>query len=132
MAKHLRFSRKSVYQEIFTNSFFKQTRRFNTIQNEVASEKLLKYPFVCNDCKKKQSCNQVKRYYHAQQAHEKSIIRLTKSRSGTRLTKGEILTLEEALGPGLENSQSLHHIMEANEAKFIVCERSIRNLINRG
>lgn len=132
MANHLRFSRQSIYREIINNSFLKQTRQLNIIRTDVTCEQLLKYPFVCNECKKKQYCTKVKRYYHAEQAHEKATLRLSKSRSGTRLTKGEILVLEEALEKGLNNGLSLHHIMTANKEKFTLCERSVRNLINRG
>ena len=97
MANHLRFYCQNIYREIINNSFLKQTKQFNVVRTDVTCEQLLKYPFVCNECKKKQYCTKVKRYYHAEQAHEKATLRLSKSRSGTRLTKGEILVLEEAL-----------------------------------
>lgn len=133
MAKHLRFSRQTIYREILGNSFLKNKQSFNRVNSELSCLKLSKYPFVCNTCSFKQSCSYLKRYYYAEEAHESASSRLVMSRSGTRLSKGEILTLEQKIGPGLSKGQSLHHIMTAGDKRhFIVGERTIRNLINRG
>ncbi|NLB48962.1 MAG: hypothetical protein GX813_03900 [Erysipelotrichia bacterium] len=74
----------------------------------------------------------MKRYYHAKVAHYKASSRLEMARSGSRHSKGEILTLEELLAPGLNKGQSLHHIMTAKKEAFTISERTVRNLINRG
>lgn len=132
MAEYLRFSRQTIYREILGNSFLKNKRNFNRVNSEISCQRLLKYPFVCNDCELKQKCYRLKRYYHAEEAHESASSRLVKSRSRTRLSKGEILTLEESIGPGLRKGQSLHHIIAADKEAFTIKERTIRNLINRG
>lgn len=132
MAKHLRFSRQTIYREILGNSFLKNKQSFHRVNSELSCLKLLKYPFVCNTCSLKQRCSYLKRYYYAEEAHESASSRLVMSRSGTRLSKGEILTLEENIGPGLSKGQSLHHIMNSDKGAFEVRERTIRNLINRG
>jgi IS30 family transposase len=131
ISNYLGFSRQSIYKEIKDNSYSKIRHKNNFKFKDYRCKMLNKYPFVCNSCKRKQSCTFVKRYYHADVAHDKARNRLTTSRKGTRLTYGEILDLEKDLVPGLEKGQSIHHIYETNKANFKVSERTIRNLINR-
>ncbi len=135
MAAAMNFSRQSVYDELWANSYTKGSKggpRFITVEDLLPMcLRLTKYPFVCNVCKHKQGCRNLKRYYHAEVAQFQAEERLKARRQGTRLTKGEILAIEEFLAPGIKKGQSIHHVYKSNPGVFPITERTIRNMINR-
>ncbi len=132
MARYLRFSRQSIYHELHGNAYIKRTtKHLGMADAEPICVRLTKYPFVCNVCPYKQTCRRVKRYYHADVAHSLAKHRLVDRRKGTRLSKGQLLAIDETLTPLIKKGQSLHHIYKTNPGTFPVCERTLRNLINR-
>ncbi len=139
IANDLGFSRQSIYREVKTNSYVKKraadsleiTKIFKNKPSPPCS-KLSRFPFVCNACKHKQGCSVLKRYYHADHAHEHARRTLRNRRTGTRLTHEQRRELDHFLLPLMQNGQSLHHIYVSNPGYFKVTQRTIRNLINRG
>ena len=139
IATDLGFSRQSIYREIKTNSYLKKRKSndietFRVFKNKPTPTcpKLMRFPFVCNTCKKKQGCSIVKRYYHADYAHDFARRTLKNTRKGTRLTHEERRALDHFLIPLMQKGQSLHHIYVSNPGHFKVTQRTLRNLINRG
>lgn len=131
MANFLGFSRQSIYREIQDNRYpkFNQKRALEYSRNLCL--RLTKYPFVCNVCKFKQGCPHIKYYYRGDVANDNASDRLVVARRGTRLSKGELLNIEEIITPGIRKGQSIHHVYTANKDKINVSQRTIRNLINR-
>ena len=139
IANYLGFSRQSIYREIKINSYIKN-RKYHDLEtakifnNKLTPTcpKLMRFPFVCNTCEKKQSCSMAKRYYHADYADDYARRKLRNKRKGTRLTHEQRRELDHFLLPLMQKGQSLHHIYVSNPCRFTVTERTLRNLINRG
>lgn len=75
-----------------------------------------RYPYVCNGCPNKQYCMYLKRFKYDPDAAEK-VYRtiLSQARMGFNLTKEEFLHLDQVIYSGVNNGQSLYHIMQNNE-----------------
>ena len=106
-------------------------RRFNMcnafckdFQKEICS-RLLKPPYVCNGCKKRNSCSLEKRLYFASDAYKEYRDILSESRSGISLSEAEIQHLDEIVTPLIHKKQSPHHICVNNQNSSMVSERTI-------
>ncbi len=90
-----------------------------------------KAPFVCDACteKNKKACRSDKYYYIAEKAEAKAKQLRKDSRSGIRLSKAEIQTLDEKIAPLIRQGQPLSHICAVHRDELGVCERSIYNYI---
>lgn len=82
---------------------------------EVACEKLLKAPYVCNGCERKQYCRLEKHYYRYMKAQNEYKKELTDSRSGIRISAQEIKSIDNILVPLFKaNKQSVHQVYVNN------------------
>ena len=98
-------------------------------QKEICS-RLLKPPYVCNGCKKRNSCSLEKRLYFAFDAYKEYRDILSESRSGISLSEAEIQHLDEIVTPLIHKKQSPHHICVTNQDSIMVSERTIYRLID--
>lgn len=73
--------------------------------------KLNKPPYVCNGCKRKNSCTFVKYYYRSAEANKDYLSTLKESRDGIRLTQDEINKIDEVISPLiLDNHQTVNQV----------------------
>lgn len=98
---------------------------------EEVCSKLLKPPYVCNGCTKRQSsCTLEKRFYYADTAQKEYFESLSESRTGISLSEEELLRLDEIISPLIKQQQSPHHICVTNKDSIMVSESTIYRLID--
>ena len=78
--------------------------------------KLLKAPFVCNGCPKRNhsNCQYSRRIYHAKTAQKEYETVLVESREGIPLTKEEFYKNEEIISSAVKAGQHIYHVIQAN------------------
>ena len=78
--------------------------------------KLLKAPFVCNGCPKRNhsNCQYPRRIYHAKTAQKEYEMVLVESREGIPLTKEEFYKTEEIISSAVKAGQNVYHAIQAN------------------
>ena len=97
---------------------------------EITCPLLVRPPYVCNGCPKRQHCRQPKWWYEADAAHAQYRKTLVESREGVDFTSEELDRMNAILYKGTLNGQSVHHIMVTHRDDFIVCEKTVYNMIN--
>jgi len=75
---------------------------------------LMKAPFVCNACEKRNynRCPYRKQFYRAKKAHEEYAFTLVDSREGIPLNKQEFHDADEIISTAIKKGQRLYHIMQ--------------------
>ena len=76
--------------------------------------KLMKAPFVCNPCEKKNynRCPYRRQFYYAKQAHKEYAFTLVDSREGIPLNKQEFHDADAVISKAIKKGQRLYHIMQ--------------------
>ena len=91
----------------YTNSFTK---------TDECCPKLLKAPFVCNGCPKRNhsNCPYPRRSYQAKVAQKEYETVLVESREGIPLTKEEFYKTEQIISSAVQAGQNIYHAIQAN------------------
>ena len=78
--------------------------------------KLLKAPFVCNGCLKRnhRNCSYPRRSYQAKTAQKEYESVLVESREGIPLTKEEFYKTEQIISSAVKSGQNIYHAIQAN------------------
>jgi len=77
---------------------------------------LLKAPFICNPCKRKNTfCSHQKQFYNAKNAQGEYEDLLSKSREGIPLNKETFYEIDKIVTDGIKSGQHLYHIMNSND-----------------
>lgn len=92
----------------YTNSFTK---------TDECCPKLLKAPFVCNGCLKRNhsNCPYARRVYQAKTAQKEYETVLVESREGIPLTKEEFYRTEAIISSAVKAGQNIYHAIQAND-----------------
>lgn len=93
-------------------------------------DRLLKPPYVCNGCEKKNQCTLEKRLYSASVSHAEYRTILKESRSGISISEEEALSLDTFLSPLLYKGHSPHHICLVNKDEIMLSERTLYHYID--
>lgn len=93
---------------------------------------LLKPPYVCNGCKKRQRCTLEKHIYSAGYAQQEYQDLLSESRSGISITEEEAVLLDLTVSPLIKRGQSIHHICAKNPDRVMFSEKCIYNYVDAG
>ncbi len=93
---------------------------------------LLKPPYVCNGCEKRQRCTLEKRLYSANYAHQEYQMVLSESRSGISISEEEAAVLDSMISPLIRKGQSIHHICVKNPDRIMFSEKCIYNYVDAG
>lgn len=110
-------------------------RKCNTLCSNFKEEicrKLSTSPYVCNGCSEEFKCVLKKFYYIYSTAQKEYQQLLVEARNGANLTEGEKSQISSVIHVGIQKGQSVHHIMNANEDSFAVCEKTVYRYINAG
>jgi len=95
---------------------FKRMKEDGTPIENPPCPKLLKAPFVCNPCEKRnRSCAFAKQLYHAKHAQKAYEELLVESREGIPLNKESFYEMDSVVSAGVEQGQHLYHIMQSND-----------------
>ena len=97
-----------LHGQTYTNSFTK---------TEECCPLLLKAPFVCNGCPKRNhsNCQYPRRKYEAKKAQSEYETVLTESREGIPLTKEEFYRTEQIISSAVLSGQNIYHAIKAND-----------------
>ena len=93
---------------------------------------LLKPPYVCNGCEKRQRCTLEKRIYSANYAQDEYQELLSESGSGISITEKEAALLDLTVSPLIKRGQSIHHICAKNPDRVMFSEKCIYNYVDAG
>lgn len=108
---------------VYTNSFTKT--------NECCP-KLLKAPFVCNGCEKRNHSNCIypRHKYVAQKSQKEYINLLSEAREGIPLNREEFYETEKIISAAVKKGQHIYHILKTNDLP--VSKSSVYRHINKG
>lgn len=81
---------------------------------KMTCSKLLKPPYVCNNCSNRPSCKYEKYFYKAKLANDEYKELLVSTREGINLTYSEWINYKDILTKGVNLNQSPYHIKESN------------------
>jgi len=83
---------------------------------------LMKAPFVCNACEKRNynRCPYRKQFYRAKKAHEEYAFTLVDSREGIPLNKQEFHVADEIISSAIKKGQRLYHIMQTYDVDISI------------
>lgn len=97
-----------LHGQTYTNSFTK---------TDECCPLLLKAPFVCNGCRKRNhsNCKYPRRKYEAKKAQSEYETVLTESREGIPLTKEEFYRTERIISSAVRSGQNIYHAIKAND-----------------
>ena len=106
---------------------------YNDKCDDIPCKRLVRFPFVCNGCKKRSYCFKPFKYlYNAKIAQENYEIVLVDSRVGLDITADNKKILDLTIKHGVENGQSIHHIVATNPDKIKCSESTVYRMINEG
>ncbi len=93
-----------------------QTHANSFTKTDEYCPKLLKAPFVCNGCPKRNhsNCHYPRRNYHARTAQKEYEAVLAESREGIPLTKEEFYRTEQIISSAVKAGQNIYHAIQAN------------------
>ena len=91
---------------------------------------LLKFPYVCNGCKK--NCIRDHYRYDSKKAHEKYKLILSSSRTGFDLSQEELIVLDDVISKGVKEGQSIYAIVQNNSSVIPHSVKTIYNYIDQG
>lgn len=96
-----------LHSRTHTNSF---------VKTDECCPKLLKAPFVCNGCPKRNhsNCQYPRRRYVAKEAQAEYETVLTESREGIPLNKEEFYETERTISEAVQAGQHIYHAIQAN------------------
>ena len=93
-------------------------------------ERLLRFPYVCNGCRK--NCTRDHYRYDGREAHEKYKKLLSSSREGYDLSSDEKSLLDSLVREGVTNGKSIYAITVENPILINKCPKTIYNYIDAG
>ena len=126
---------RTVSKEIFKRRNRESNGRYgyNDKYDDTPCKRLIRFPFVCNGCKKRSYCCKPFKYlYNAKIAQENYEIVLVDSRVGLDITADNKKILDLTIKHGVENGQSIHHIVATNPDKIKCSESTVYRMINEG
>ncbi len=92
---------------------------------------LLKAPFVCNPCRKRNGyCGFPKRFYKSDAANKDYRALLSEARTGIPLNKQKFYDISEIITKGIEKGQRIYHIIKTNDLD--ISSSTVYRHINRG
>lgn len=99
---------------------------------ECICPKLNKPPYVCNACKNKQHCRNIKFYYLSNYAHKKYLSTLSESRQGINISENEISLIDKEISPLLKDKkQPINHIYSYKQDILPFSKVTFYNYINK-
>ena len=107
----------------YTNSFTK---------TDECCAKLLKAPFVCNSCSKRNhsNCPFARRKYEAKRAQQEYETVLVESREGIPLNKAVFYANEEIISSAVKSGQHIYHAIHANDLD--IAQSTVYRYIDKG
>ncbi len=100
-------SRRTISKEIYKHRFMRSNTKSSNINCCITD----KPPYVCNACTKKNSCSKQRYSYEASVAHNEYLKTLIEQRSVARITKEQILSINDVIAPlMIHKHHSVNHV----------------------
>jgi Transposase and inactivated derivatives, IS30 family len=126
IADYLQFDPTTISKEIKRNRII--TKKGKT---DKVCKHTIRFPYCCNGCKKRYQLCPFKQYkYDSSNAHDMYQAKLINSRSGLNMTPEEYLKLDTTIKNGVDNNQSIYHIIKSNP-DLNISVPSVYRLINQ-
>jgi len=110
IADYLHFDPTSISKEIKRNRVVSKKGKTTKVCKHT-----VRFPYCCNSCKKKyQLCPFTQYKYVANNAQDMYKLKLIHSRSGINMTPDEYHHLDTTIKNGIDNKQSIYHIVKSN------------------
>ena len=96
----------------------KELRRNRKKYNDsnIPCAKLSRFPYVCNNCKKKYTiCGYGKYEYYSKFAQNRAELKLVENRSGISLNESQLRKLDETIKEGIQEKKSIYDIVTSCE-----------------
>lgn len=93
-------------------------------------DRLQESPYVCNGCKRINSCGYEKHMYDPSKADRAYRKTLSTCRDGYRLTGEQLRQINNIVSPLIRKKQSLYHIMQTKGDEIPASESTIRRMIH--
>jgi IS30 family transposase len=154
IAKDINKDRRTIAREIEKHKFKKKPGSFNGKKNfcerrfecnkfectetercyrEEVCEYLLKPPYVCNGCEKKNRCRKIKKYYYAKFANDEYKETLSSKRIGINLSKEEAYDIDTLIKPLIkEKHQTIAHVYANHPDEITFSRTTMYKYINLG
>ena len=134
IAKFLSKDPTTISKEIKLHRIEKIPTKFNnyklTGDKLVLCKRLIRAPWVCNGCDRRNGCRRHKFIYSATNAYNDYKYTLSDARIGFNLTKDELFSLDKLVSPLIKNKQSIHHIYTTHEKNINFSKMTLYNYIN--
>lgn len=133
IAKEIGMDERTVSREIKLRRIPQTNGKYNVgKKDDEPCKSIIKFPFVCNGCKKRAGCFKKNKYfYEAKPAQEKYEIQLRDSRIGIDFEYDEKQELDKVLEEGIKQGQSVYHIVTSNPDKIKCSQSTVYRLINK-
>ncbi len=135
IALMLNISASTVSRELFRNRVIKSPNNYNNAKdlNKCTSFRLTKAFWVCNGCKNYTHCRKLKFVYHPEDAHNKYLNTLVKSRTGYKCSKEYLDYLNKLLVPLIkEKGQSVAHVYANLQDEIGLSKSTLYRYIDKG
>ena len=129
IASHLDKDPTSISKEIKRNRI--ELTQLKSRKLYPKCNKTKRYPYVCDGCNNRYTCSNKRYTYDPVKAQEFADFRLVKSREGINMTEEEFENLNRIIKEGIEDNQSIYHIVHDNE-ELDVSVPTVYRYINEG
>lgn len=119
MSEVLLRNESTIRQEIKNNRYKNEVNPFNNFTPGTCICSF-KFPYVCNNCKKRNGKKDHKYFYTADRAQKKYNLHLSFSRTGTNIDEDTIKLIDETIITGLSHNQPINHIVHGNNLPISV------------
>ena len=125
IADYLGFDPTAISKEIKRNRILSKKGSTSTLCKHT-----IRFPYCCNACRKKyRQCPFTQYRYDASNAQDIYEAKLVNSRSGLNMSKEQYLKLDSTIKNGIDNNQSIYHIVKSNP-DINISVSSVYRLIN--
>ena len=115
IALRMNRSHSSILREIDRNKVYSKPNNYGTYKNnnydrDISCNRLLKSPYVCNGCKKRNGCRKERYTYYARKADDSYRELISSCRKGINLSEEDVYNINKIITPLVKKGQSYNHI----------------------
>ncbi|MDD4642877.1 MAG: helix-turn-helix domain-containing protein [Erysipelotrichaceae bacterium] len=120
LAKHYQLNEMAELIQVDPSSISKEIKRNRILSkkgmlNDKECKYVLRFPYVCNNCTKRyNACPFTQFIYDPKKAQSAANFRLVHTRTGLNMTAEEYQRLDDTVKTGVDNGESIYHIVKSN------------------
>lgn len=129
-------SHSTILREIDRNKIYSKPSNWNNCYSDNSKDyscsKLLKSPYVCNDCKSRSGCRKERYTYYARKVDDSYKDLISSCRKGINLTLEEVFNINHIIKPLIKKGQSTNHLYINHPEILNFSKASFYNYVNSG